>query len=161
MKAASIHELKKEVNSLPVAEVVELCLRLAKYKKENKELLHYLLFEANDEASYIKKAKTELSSQFTIIDTNNIYLAKKTLRKILRNTNKYIKYAGSKPVEIELLLFFCRNLKQSRLPLSTNATIQNIYLRQTQKITKAIAQLHDDLQYDYRKELNPLLHFLL
>ena len=153
MKAASIHELKKEVSSLSLAEVVELCLRLAKYKKENKELLHYLLFEANDHASYIKKAKAELGALFTTMDTSNLYLAKKTLRKILRNTNKYIKYANAKRVEIELMLFFCKNLKQSGLPLSTNATIQNIYLRQTQKIIKAIAQLHEDLQYDYLQEL--------
>ena len=54
MKAASIHELQKELKELEQKQVMELCIRLAKYKKENKEFLSYLLFEAHDEKAYIK-----------------------------------------------------------------------------------------------------------
>ena len=44
MKAATIIELKQELNNTSPAIVSELCLRLARFKKENKELLTYLLF---------------------------------------------------------------------------------------------------------------------
>ena len=54
MKAATIHEIKQELNTTPPAALLDLCLRLAKYKKENKELLTFLLFEAHDEAAYIE-----------------------------------------------------------------------------------------------------------
>ena len=37
MKAPSLSEVKKELNLLPAVELVELCLALAKYKKDNKE----------------------------------------------------------------------------------------------------------------------------
>ena len=39
MKAATIHEIKQELVTLKPAALSELCLRLAKFKKENKELL--------------------------------------------------------------------------------------------------------------------------
>ncbi|MCB0546499.1 MAG: hypothetical protein KDD19_02870 [Phaeodactylibacter sp.] len=45
MKAATIRELKQAMDNLSAGELVELCLRLARFKKENKELLTYLLFE--------------------------------------------------------------------------------------------------------------------
>ncbi|MDO9156299.1 MAG: hypothetical protein Q7U17_05460, partial [Sediminibacterium sp.] len=53
MKAASVHEIKQALLSNSSKELAELCLRLAKFKKENKELLTYLLFEAHNEEAYI------------------------------------------------------------------------------------------------------------
>lgn len=49
MKTATIAELKSELGNVPAPQLAELCIRLAKFKKENKELLTYLLFEAYDE----------------------------------------------------------------------------------------------------------------
>ena len=49
MKAFSLNELKNELSTLSPAKVLALCMRLAKYKKDNKELLTYLLFHAHDE----------------------------------------------------------------------------------------------------------------
>ena len=48
MKAATVHELKEELKHRSAAQLVELCNRLVRFKKENKELLTYLLFEAHD-----------------------------------------------------------------------------------------------------------------
>ena len=57
MKAASLSELKKELSSRPPQELLELCLRLTKFKKENKELLTYLLYEASNEPAFVKSVK--------------------------------------------------------------------------------------------------------
>ena len=74
MKAASIQEIKKELNASDLETVQALCLRLAKYKKENKELLTYLLFEAHDEQTFSENAKEELRDQPPIlIYTRNRY----------------------------------------------------------------------------------------
>ncbi|MEM9142481.1 MAG: hypothetical protein AAGA86_05795, partial [Bacteroidota bacterium] len=59
MKAATVAQLKKELQHRPPDELLQLCLRLARFKKENKELLTYLLFEAHDEAGYIALVKAE------------------------------------------------------------------------------------------------------
>ena len=48
MKAVNVSRLKTELNNRSPKELLEICLRLSKFKKENKELLTYLLLEADD-----------------------------------------------------------------------------------------------------------------
>jgi len=156
MKASTISELKQELVNTPAPQLIELCLRLAKFKKENKELLTYLLFEAHDTHSYIESVKNEMDVQFEEVNQSNVYFVKKTLRKILRITNKYIRYTGLPTVEIELLLYFCTRMKKLNVPLTANQQLLNIYQNQLKKIEKAIADLHEDLQYDYLKSLKSL-----
>jgi len=156
MKAATINEIKQELNAVAPAKLLELCLRLAKYKKENKELLTYLLFEAHDEAAFIETVKQDMEEQFEAINHSNLYFAKKSLRKILRTTAKYIRHTGSKQAEVELLLHFCRTLVNSPIPIQKNTVLNNLYQFQLKKIAKVIDTLHEDLQYDYLKELEKL-----
>jgi hypothetical protein len=157
MKAFSLKELKAELSTLSPLEITEICLRLAKYKKENKELLAYLLFNAGDEANYIVEVKAQMDEQFEGINQSNLYLTKKMLRKILRTTNRFIKYSGAKQTEVELLIYFCHKMKRSGIPYHTNKALDNLYLRLIIRIQKSISMLHEDLQYDYSEELKPLL----
>jgi len=156
MKTSTINELKQELTNLPSAQLLDLCLRLARFKKENKELLTYLLFESHDEQSYIKSVKKEMDDQFANINSSNLYFAKKSIRKILRTASKYIRYSGSKTVEIELLIHFCLSLNESNISFKKSTALANLYNSQIKKIETAIASLHEDLQYDYLKELKLL-----
>ena len=131
-------------------------MRLSKYKKDNKELITYLLFEANDEQEYIKNIKDEIDARFAEMNRSNLYLAKKNLRKILRTTNKFIRYSGSKETGAELLIYFCKKLKSSGIPVHASTALTNLYQMQLKKINKAIDTMHEDLQYDYRKELEKI-----
>ena len=157
MKAASISQLKQEMKNRSSNELLDICLRLARFKKENKELLTYLLFEVQDEQTYIDSIKKEIDKQFQEINKSNVYFAKKSIRKIVRTTNKFIRYSGRKQTEVELLMHFCKRLKDFGIPLDKSIALSNIYIRQIQKIKKAISTLHEDLQYDYGEELKPLL----
>ena len=156
MKATTIHELKSELTNIPAEQLIDLCVRLAKFKKENKELLTYLLFEAFDEQVYVENIKTQMQQQFEAINTSSVYFVKKSLRKILRMLNKYIRYTGNAETEVKLLLYFCNTLKNSGLPVQKNPVIKNMYQNQLKKISKAIATMHEDLQYEYVKELELL-----
>lgn len=156
MKAASISDIKLELTNISPQKLLELCLRLAKYKKDNKELLNYLLFEAQDEQAYISNVKVEMEEAFAEINKSNLYFVKKSLRKILRNTAKHIRYTASKQAEVELLLHFCYTLKHSGIPIKTSTVLNNLYLYQLKKIAKVIDTMHEDLQYDYLKDLNQL-----
>jgi DNA repair photolyase len=156
MKPASTTDLKQELRNLTVPELVEVCLRLVRFKKENKELLTYLLFESHNEQDYVASIREEMELQFSEINKSNIYYAKKTIRKIVRNTNKFIRYSGHKQTEVELLIHFCRLLKKSGIPLEKSVALSNIFDRQIQKIRKALKSLHEDLQYDYSEELKVL-----
>lgn len=158
MKSSTVHELKQELVTLKPAQLTELCLRLARFKKENKELLTYLLFEAHNEEGYIKSIKQEIDELFGTINLSHLYFAKKTLRKIVRVINKYCRYSGSKQTEIELRLYFCHSLKESGIPFQRNTVISNLYEGQLKKIKTLLATLHEDLQYDFKKQLEPLLN---
>jgi len=156
MKAASIANIRKELKRKSNIELHELCLELSRFKKENKELLTYLLFEAESEQGYIQTIKQELDEQFKIINTDSFFYIKKSVRKILRNTKKYIRYSRNKETEVELLIHFCTKLKSIRPSIYKNITLKNIFNRNLESIKKKVLNLHEDLQYDLSIEIEEL-----
>jgi hypothetical protein len=156
MKSATIQEIKAELKNLPAPQLTELCLRLAKFKKDNKELLTYLLFEDTDVNSFIAAVKKEMDEGFTELPKPNLYLTKKTLRKILRTTAKQIRYMASPQAEVELLTYFCRKVRDAKIPTRDSPVLNNLYRQQLKKIHAIIATLHEDLQYDFLHDLKGL-----
>ncbi|MGZ8556902.1 MAG: hypothetical protein ACXWWC_01145 [Chitinophagaceae bacterium] len=156
MKAATIHEIKQELITIKPGALAELCLRLAKFKKENKELLTYLLFEAHNEHGYVNSVKKEIDVLFADMNQSHLYFAKKTLRKIIRVINKYCRYSSAKQTEVELRIYFCVSLHASAVYVHRNTVISNIYQSQLKKVNDVLATLHEDLQHDYYKELELL-----
>ena len=157
MKTATLRELKKELTHRSSSELLDLCLRLSRFKKENKELLTYLLFESSNEHAYIDSVKREIEHEFEVINRKSYFYIRKSVRKILRNTKKYIRYSKNKETEVELLLYFCYELKEMTPSMKGNLTLQNIFNRQILLIKKVISSLHEDLQYDYNLEINTLV----
>lgn len=156
MKSASISELKKELKSRDSGEILEICARLIKYKKENKELLTYLLFESEDEQEYIRGIKEEMDGQFEGMNQDTLYYIKKSVRRILRTLNKYLRFSGNLETEAELRIYFCKKIQDMDIDLSRSNALHNLYSMQIKKVGLAIAKMHEDLQYDYRKELEKL-----
>lgn len=153
MKPATVKQLKDELKEQPPADLINLCLRLAKFKKENKELLTYLLFDADNEAGYIQDIKEEVDEAFDEINTLSYYYIKKSVRKILRTLKKYIRYSQQKETEVELLLFFLIKMKELRPTYHRNTTLKNLYERQRALLLRKIDGLHEDLQFDFREEV--------
>src|SRR4051812_6633531 len=151
-----LQDIKKELQHLPAEQITELCLRLTRHKKENKELLAYLLFEADDEAAFIEKVKAEAGFMFSQLPVQS-YNAAKALRKILRLIGKYTKFMASKTAEIELLINFCTNYVQYADRRSSYKPLRLILTRQLEKICGLIAKLHEDLQFDYSNDFNTMV----
>lgn len=156
MHTETVSNIKKELQHRSHEELTDLCLRLARFKKENKELLTYLLFESHDEQGYIDAVKMDMDSQFEQINTNSYFYIKKSVRKILRSVQKYIRYSLKKETEVELLLYFCHKLKDFSPSIFENVTLNNLFERQINGLKKKISVLHEDLQYDYTLELEAL-----
>jgi hypothetical protein len=152
----SLQQIKKELQHLPQEQLAELTLRLIRYKKENKDLLGYLLFDAQNEQDYIESIKAEAGFMFSQLPAQ-AYFTAKGLRKILKMLSKYTKFIGSKPAEIELLLSFCQNYLQYVIRQTSHKPIRLILTRQLDKIKIAIGKLHEDLQFDYSKDYNAIL----
>jgi hypothetical protein len=156
MKAVTVKDLKTELSTRSAKELLDICLRLSKFKKENKELLTYLLFESEQETDYIASVKREIDTQFDSINTRNFFFIKKSIRKILREIKKYVRYSQKKETEVELLLYFCRKLANFTPAIQRNASMVNLYNKQLEVIENTIAKLHEDLQYDYGQEFQGL-----
>ncbi len=156
MKAASLADIRKELKTLDPEAVLQACLRLGRFKKENKELLTYLLFEAGDEEGFVSSIKEEIDFMMTEVNVSHLYYAKKGLQKINRNLTKYIRYSGNKETEVEVRIHFCKAIKSSGIAVHRNTTLTNLYVRQIKNIRKAMYGLHEDLQADYQFELDEL-----
>lgn len=156
MKAASTNEIKQELLTLPPKKVLELCLRLARFKKENKELLSYLLFNAHDEHGYVESIKKEIDENFSQLPTGNWYLVKKALRKILKAIGKYSKHTATKESEVEMLIHFCLNVKKSGIRFRSYKVLSSLYDQQLKKLNGLVEQVHEDLRFDYKKQLEYL-----
>jgi hypothetical protein len=156
MKSPSISQLEKELKTLSAKRVLEICVRIAKHKKENKELLTYLLYGSINEKAYIEEVKEEINNLFTEINRKSTYTIKKGLQKAVRNMNKKIKYSGDKTTEIELRIYFCKKVKSARISIDSSSVIHNLYYREIEKIKKIYGKLHEDLQFDYRVELEEM-----
>lgn len=153
METAGLPQIKKELTQLTQPELIALCLKLSKFKKENKELMSYLLFEAEDEPSYIAGVKKEIDDLMDEVNKWSAYQAKKTIRKALRLANRYIKYSNAPGTDIEIVMHYCLRLKKLPLIVRNSQVIINIFDRQIERINKAISKLHEDLQFDYQNEL--------
>ncbi len=156
MKAVTVKVIKDELVNRSHKDLMEMVLRLSKFKKENKELLTYLLFESASEAQYINTVKAAMDADFAGMNTYSYFYMKKTIRKILRNVKKYIRYSLKKQTEVELLMYYCMKLNEVSPNIHRNRMLHNLYERQIKMIEKAIAYLHEDLQYDYGVELEEL-----
>jgi len=76
-------------------------------------------------------------------------LAKKSVRKVLRNCKKYIRYSKKPQTEIEIIIYFCSQLLKLSKEHHQNTTLMSIYSKQLELVRKKINKLHEDLQYDY------------
>jgi len=129
---------------------------MVKFKKENKELLTFLLFEADDLDTYVHEITLLIEDEFENYRLKTAYYKRKGCRRVLRMLKKYIKYAADKEVEVRLLLAYVSMVAKSK-PFINDRVIQKIALRQLLLAEKSIVKLHEDLQYEYKLELQELM----
>ena len=112
-----------------------------------------MLFESDDENAYIESVKREVTAQLEMINTKTYYWMRKSIRKILKDVKKYIRYSQKKETEVELLLDFCTQISHLSPPIRQDKTLKNILDRQLDLVRKKIDGLHEDLQHDYNQQL--------
>jgi hypothetical protein len=154
MPSAALQDIKKELKELSQKDLAELCQKMARYKKDNKEYMAYLLFRAHDKPQFLKEVKEEVDEQFVALSTQtNLYYAKKSLRKILRIINKYAKYADDKALAADLHIYFLIRMKNSGIAFQKSQQLMNLYERELAKINTLLGTLHEDLRADYAGDL--------
>lgn len=154
MKTATVREIKTELSFKNEKELTEIILRLSKFKKENKELLTYLLYEASNEMAYIQAVEALIMGGFSDINTTSYYYIKKSIRKILRETKKYIRYSGQKSTEVELLIIFLEQMIEMEPSFRKSMQMKRLYETQLNIIHKSIDKLHEDIQFDFEERVS-------
>lgn len=149
MNPSSLKDIKSDLKNCSQEELLELTLRLIRFKKDNKELVSYLLYEAENDFVFIETCKEEMEIAFNQINTSSFFYIRKGIRKILSFTKKNIRYTQKKTIEIELLLHFCKLVIEFRPSIKRNKVLMNTLETQGRMIKKAILTMEDDLQHDY------------
>ena len=59
-------------------------------------------------------------------------------------------------MEVELVLHYCLLLTASGIEIKKSPVIWNVLKTQIKKLEKSLSGLHEDLQYDYQKQMKTL-----
>lgn len=153
LKPADLKDIRKEISEIDRKSLEEICGKLIRYKKENKELLSYLLFWSEDETLFQEELTLAITEMMKEVNTTTVFWAKKTIRKIVRNMNRYIGFSKNSITEIEVRIHFCEEMKKLRLPIHQSKVLINIYEAQIKKIHSALGKIHEDLQRDYEEKI--------
>ncbi len=155
MKGAKLNDLKGELKLKTVQELHDIVLRMAKHKIENKELLSYLLFEADDELGYVHYLKECVDEKLLQMEGESLYRCYKMLRKLQRDISKWCKYSGKSTTTLELNLYFVQQMEESGMSHASNGLI-NMCEKQKEKVRKMWDKMDEELKNDYRTEINNL-----
>jgi hypothetical protein len=156
LQTDSLPLLKKELISRSPGELVHICLGLAKLKTENKQMLAYLLFDADNPMGYAQQVKGKMSEMLVEVPRNQ-YGGTKMLRKVLQLVTQYNRFTKCKQGEVELVLHFLSQYLEIVSPETRHPPLLGLAFRSFRKIRSLILKLHEDLQYDYRQEYNQKL----
>lgn len=156
MQIPSLAEIKKELSYLDKKELTDLVLELSKFSRDNKGFLFFKLVDRDQPGLFLEMVKEELDQAFMDANIKNYHLAKKSAQTIRRKLNKNLKLSKNKEAHVELILYFCSQLKRYGFLAFRHPVIDNLYKVQLGKAEKLIEKLHEDLQYDFQNQLEEL-----
>ncbi len=156
MQLPSLSEIKRELKNLNSEELTGIILELSKFTRDNKAFLYFKLFERDNPRLFMEMVQEELELEFQKANTRLYYLAKKSAQAIRRKLNKNLKLTKDKETHIELISYFCQQLKAYGYLDFRHPVIDNLYNVQIGKIEKLVNTLHEDLQYDYQQKIQEL-----
>ena len=156
MEIPSLAELKKDLSYLSEKELITLITDLAKFSRENKAFLYFKLNERDQPSLFVDSVKEELDEAFQTANTKNYHLGKKAAQAIRRKLNKALKLNKNKADQVELILYFCEELKKYGYLKFKHPVINNLFQVQVGKAKKLIAGLHEDLQSDFSYRIEEL-----
>ncbi|TAH00604.1 MAG: hypothetical protein EAZ15_08740 [Sphingobacteriales bacterium] len=159
MTPVKLQHQKKEITKLDAKTLADICIRLAKYKTENKEFLNYLLFHSYDNQPYIDELKLEIANCFLHVNQND-YLYSKVLKGLLASLNKHLKFIGDKNREAEIVAEFCNTFMAHVTVRSYYAGLIQVLYRQFVRLQKVVGKLDEDLQFDYKDDIYTILAYL-
>ncbi|RYZ88964.1 MAG: hypothetical protein EOP04_08105 [Proteobacteria bacterium] len=94
--------------------------------------------------------------EFAGVNTKSVYITKKNLRRIIRIANQFMKYSDDPETPVQILLFICVEINKLPVNFSRSTSLSNILSATRNRLLKQIESLHEDLQYEYKREFQKL-----
>jgi hypothetical protein len=151
-----LSDLKKELLELSKPELIQLCLRVAKLKRENKELLAYLIFDSEDPLFYAQKLKPEIKEVFKQPFQHAYYLTK-SIRKAMRLITKYYRFTSNKQGETELLIYLVEEFYLSWRNEYRYQALGKVIYRCLEKAQSNLKKIDEDFRADFEDPINELV----
>ncbi len=151
-----LSDLKKELLELSKPELIQLCLRVAKLKRENKELLAYLIFDSEDPLFYAQKLKPEIKEVFEQPFQHAYYLTK-SIRKAMRLITKYYRFTSNKQGETELLIYLVEEFYLSWRNEYRYQALGKVIFRCLEKAQSNLKKIDEDFRADFEDPINELV----
>lgn len=160
MEKISINIIKKELQELSQKQLVEICIQLAKARKENKEQLDFMLLKSHHLFQYEIDLKAEIDTQFEIFTYYKYYQLIKPLKAYVNSVLKQISYSKNPSFELEIIIYLCKQFFRFNDDESIwFYKINIIYDSLARKIEPRFKKLHEDEQFDYRVKLEEINYF--
>jgi hypothetical protein len=154
--STKLSDLKQELAERDKKNLMELCLHLARFKTENKELMGYLLFNAHDPLAYTETYKPMIDEPFEKYIFNPYYLSK-GIRKAFRQISRYAKITKSKEGECTLYLYLAEQFISRIHGRIVHKSLIILLERSLKKAALLIEKMHEDYQLDYVPQFNEIL----
>lgn len=151
-----LSDLKKELLELSKPELIQLCLRVAKLKRENKELLAYLIYDVDDPLFYAQKLKPEIKEVFNQPFQHPYYLTK-SIRKAMRLITKYYRFTSNKQGETELLIYLVEEFHQTWRYEYRYQALGKVIFRCLEKAQSNLNKIAEDFKADFEQPISELL----
>lgn len=160
MEKISINIIKKELQELSQKQLVDICIQLAKARKENKEQLDFLLLKSHHISQYELELKAEIDAQFEMFTHYKYYQLIKPLKAYVKSVLKQISYSKNPSFELEIIIYLCKQFFRFSDDESIwFYKINIIYDSLARKIEPRFKKLHEDEQFDYRVKLEEINYF--
>lgn len=156
MKPADSKDIKAALTKLESATLREIILRLARLKKENKELLTYILFDAADKEGYVAEINHYVTQQMGEVNVKSAHFARKSLRRILKTAWRLVKYSGDAECVIQVNLHLLEEMNKSKIPFGKSTALENIRSQVKAAIEKNLKLVHADLAHDFKRQLQKM-----
>lgn len=148
IEKVALADIKQALQQATPNELRDLCVRLARFKQDNKQLLHYALFYQDRPEVFIEEVNVRLKEAVETFNYSHAYWVKKGLRKWQRQVNLLGRISGEPWVQAKLQGMYALACYEAASKVAATEVLTNLCAQATKKFYAQVAKLEADWQHD-------------
>ena len=152
MEIAGLAEIRKELIHQSPDELIELVLRLARFRQDNKALTGYWLFNRQDPNQFLQQVHIALEDGFRTLNFSSGYWVKKGLRKWQRQVNLYGRICGEAWMQADMQSYYVWICLRAQSRLAEPLYLASLVAAAEKKRLSFVKKLDADLQHDLQRQ---------